>query len=333
MARRRERRELDVFLNARLVGRLTRRTDGAIEFRYDDQWLVEARAIPVSLSLPLREDPFSGDIVVSFLDNLLPDSPVTRRQIAVRFQTAGVDAFSLLAAIGHDCVGALQFLPAGTAPRQTGRIECTPVSDDGIAGIIDELPSRPLGLDIGREFRISLAGTQEKTALLQYQGQWCIPSGTTATTHILKPQVGRLANGIDLSRSVENEYLTLKLTAALGSECAKAAIVDFAGRRVLVVERFDRAWTDDGRLLRVPQEDLCQALGASPTRKYEADGGPGSRRSCRCCRLPTIPLVTADGSLRRWSFSGSWPRPMDMRRTSAFSCDRGDVSGLLRYTM
>jgi serine/threonine-protein kinase HipA len=90
----------------------------------------------------------------------------------------------------------------------------------------------------------------------------------------MKPQIGKLSNGIDLTQSVENEYLCLKLTAAFGLPSAKVSVADFKGNRVLVVERFDRVWTKDGRLLRLPQEDCCQALSVPPTRKYEADGGP-----------------------------------------------------------
>jgi serine/threonine-protein kinase HipA len=98
------------------------------------------------------------------------------------------------------------------------------------------------------------------------------------TTHIIKPQIGRLSNGIDLTNSVENEHLCLELVASLGLPFAKSRIVDFAERRVLVIERFDRIWTRDGRLLRLPQEDCCQALSVPPARKYEADGGPGIRK-------------------------------------------------------
>lgn len=124
-------------------------------------------------------------------------------------------------------------------------------------------------------FRISLAGAQEKTALLWWHDQWHLPHGVTATTHILKPAIGKLPNGMDLSGSVDNEYLCQRLAHGVGLPCARAQIATFGGVRTLVVERFDRLWTDDGRLLRLPQEDACQALGVAPSRKYESDGGPG----------------------------------------------------------
>jgi serine/threonine-protein kinase HipA len=120
-----------------------------------------------------------------------------------------------------------------------------------------------------------VAGAQEKTALLWHKGKWLKPHGTTPTTHIFKPQIGALPNGIDLSNSVENEYYCLKLAAAFGLPVNHAEIKTFGKTKALVIERFDRLWTKDGRLLRVPQEDCCQALSVPPTRKYQSDGGPG----------------------------------------------------------
>jgi serine/threonine-protein kinase HipA len=253
MARRRKHVPLNVFLNSRFVGRLNRETSGAIDFQYDPSWLEWEYAFPVSLSLPLREDRYVGAPVTAVFDNLLPDSDAIRRRVAERVGAAGADAYSLLTAVGRDCVGALQFLPDGEDPDPAGAIDGRPVDDDEIARLLNNLASAPLGLDEDQDFRISIAGAQEKTALLYWQGKWCKPLGTTATTHILKPQIGRIPNGIDLSDSIENEYLCLKLTDALGIPSAKVDIGDFDGKRALIVERFDRRWTRDSRLLRLPQ--------------------------------------------------------------------------------
>ncbi|WP_316166715.1 MULTISPECIES: type II toxin-antitoxin system HipA family toxin [unclassified Bradyrhizobium] len=278
MGRRPVRAPLNVHLNARLVGRLQRESSGAINFQYDKDWLGWDNAIPVSVSLPLREDRYIGDPVVAVFDNLLPDNDDIRRRIAERSHAAGADAFSLLSAIGRDCVGALQFLPEGAAPGVAGAIDGRAANDQEISAILGNLANNPLGIGPDQDFRISLAGAQEKTALLYWRDKWHVPHGMTATTHIIKPQIGKLPNGIDLTNSVENEHLCLELVAALGLPVAKSRIVDFAGRRVLVVERFDRVWTRDGRLLRVPQEDCCQALSVPPSRKYESEGGPGIRK-------------------------------------------------------
>ncbi|QRM35536.1 type II toxin-antitoxin system HipA family toxin [Microvirga sp. VF16] len=277
MARRRKHVPLNVFLNSRFVGRLNREASGAIDFQYDSSWLEWEYAFPVSLSLPLREDRYVGAPVVAVFDNLLPDSDSIRRRVAERVGADGVDAYSLLTAVGRDCVGALQFLPDGQDPDPAGTIDGTPVDDDEIARLLNNLASAPLGLDPDQDFRISIAGAQEKTALLFWEGRWCKPHGTTATTHILKPQIGRIPNGIDLSDSIENEFICLRLTAELGIPSAKVAIGDFGGKRALVVQRFDRHWTRDSRLLRLPQEDCCQALSIPPTLKYQAEGGPGIR--------------------------------------------------------
>ena len=284
MARRRSYEPLHVYLNSRMVGQLRRERSGAIEFQYTAEWLSWQHALPVSLSLPLREDAYNGAPVSAVFENLLPDNDTIRSRIAARARAEGTDAFSLLSAIGHDCVGALQFLRADVAPGPAGAVDGESVSNKEIADILTNLTTNPLGLSEDENFRISIAGAQEKTALLYWRKRWYKPRGTTATTHIFKPTIGSLPNGIDLKHSVENEYLCLKLLEALGLPTAHASMGQFGEQRVLIVERFDRLWTEDGRLLRLPQEDCCQALSVPPTLKYESDGGPGIERIMRLLR-------------------------------------------------
>ena len=274
MTRRRAHAPLNVFLNSRHVGVLRRESTGAIDFQYAKDWLAWENNFPVSLSLPLREDRYIGAPVINVFDNLLPDSDAIRKRVAERVGAGGTDAYSLLTALGHDCVGALQFLPDGVDPGKAGATDGKPVTDYDIAALINNLAAAPLGMGEEEDFRISIAGAQEKTALLRKNGQWLKPAGTSATTHILKPQIGQLPNGIDLSSSVENEYLCLKILAACGLSTPEVEIADFGGRRTLIVERFDRRWTRDDRLLRLPQEDMCQALSVPPTTKYQTEGGP-----------------------------------------------------------
>lgn len=275
MPRKSARVPLNVFLNNRHVGRLSRQSSGAIDFAYNPDWLAWEHAIPVSLSLPLRETRYLGDRVTAVFENLLPDSRAIRTRVAERVGAKGTDAFSLLSEIGRDCVGALQFTAVDDLPPPTTAIEGIPVSEDEIAAIVANLARAPLGLDKDDDFRISLAGAQEKTALLRHEGKWLKPTGTTPTTHLLKPQIGELPNGIDLSNSVENEYYCLKLMEAFGLSANETEIATFGATKVLLVTRFDRRWTRDGRLLRLPQEDACQALSIPPTNKYEGEGGPG----------------------------------------------------------
>lgn len=276
MARARRHPPLRVYQNDRLVGHLLKESSGAIEFRYDREWLDRSRAFPVSLSLPLREEPWRGEPVVAVFENLLPDSDDLRRRVAEKVGAAGADAYSLLAAIGRDCIGALQFIAGDAAPEGTTEISGEPVDEEAIERLLKSLAQAPLGLSRDDDFRISVAGAQEKTALLWLDGRWLKPHGTTPTTHLFKTQIGTLPNGIDLSNSIENEFYCLQLLRHLGLQVNRAEIATFGQTKALVVERFDRTWSN-GRLIRLPQEDCCQALSVPPARKYQSHGGPGIR--------------------------------------------------------
>jgi serine/threonine-protein kinase HipA len=267
---------LGVFLNSRKVGVYTRQSTGAVDFVYDADWLAWDATFAISLSLPLREQRYVGDPVLAVFDNLLPDEISIRRAIAARVKAPGEDAFGLLSIIGRDCIGALQFLPAGQEPGRAGAVEGRRLESQEIAALLAGLARAPLGLGEDEDFRISLAGAQEKTALLRKDGAWWTPHGAAPTTHILKPPIGAL-NGMDLSQSVENEFLCMRLTQAVGLPVAKVEIETFGDQRALVVERFDRLWAGE-RLLRLPQEDFCQVLSTPAAIKYENHGGPGMLR-------------------------------------------------------
>lgn len=273
MGRRKTHIPLNVLLNNRLVGRLEKETSGAIWFRYDLAWLERPAAIAISRSLPLSDKTYRGETVGAVFENLLPDNDRVRRRVAERTGADGTDAYSLLERIGRDCVGALQFLPEDIAIEVSPEIRGEPVSDVEIEQLLANLDHDPLGINDDQEFRISVAGAQQKTALLHYKGQWLRPHGATPTTHILKPQIGTIPTAfgeIDLSNSVDNEHYCLTLMEALGLRVAQTKIAMFGPRRVLVVERFDRVWLDETRLIRLPQEDCCQALGILPSRKYQS---------------------------------------------------------------
>lgn len=275
MARARRHAPLRVYQNDRLVGHLVKEPGGAISFRYDLAWLTRTTAFPVSLSLPLREEPWRGEPVMAVFENLLPDTDALRRRVAEKVGAAGSDAYSLLAAIGRDCIGALQFIAGDEAEVQSSEAPSGEALDEAaVERLLNSLAQVPLGLSRNDDFRISVAGAQEKTALLNVDGRWLKPHGTTPTTHLFKTQIGRLPNGLDLSNSVENEFYCLGLLKHLGLPVNRAEIMTFGDTKALVIERFDRAWRN-GRLLRLPQEDCCQALAVPPARKYQSDGGPG----------------------------------------------------------
>jgi serine/threonine-protein kinase HipA len=263
-------------MNGEKVGLLSRLSSGKLEFRYEAGWLRSRSGRPLSLSMPMAEQIYSGDIVENYFDNLLPDSQPIRNRIQKRFGARSNRGFDLLWHIGRDCVGAIQLFPEDI-PVDVHKIESEPLSDADIAATLQGYRTMPLGMGQGKEFRISLAGAQEKTAFLRCNNEWHRPLGTTPTSHIFKLPIGRIEHSnLDLSDSVENEWLCHAVLKAYGLPVAHTEMMSFAGVKALVVERFDRRWAEDRTwLIRLPQEDMCQALGISPALKYESDGGPG----------------------------------------------------------
>lgn len=273
-------RALSVWTNGQRVGTWTFNRRGEHSLQYGSEWMSSPAGRPLSLSLPFTGDiALKGERVRNFFDNLLPDSEAIRLRIATRFKTEGAEAFDLLQAIGRDCVGAVQLLGMDEAPSDVQRITGTALSESAIEALLIQITrSGPLSnLDDQEELRISLAGAQEKTALLWHQGQWMRPHGSTPTTHILKLPIGMVGHRqADFSTSVENEWLCMNLLAEFGLPVAKTEILTFGGQKVLSVERFDRQLHSSGDwIMRLPQEDFCQVMGLPSHLKYESDGGPG----------------------------------------------------------
>jgi serine/threonine-protein kinase HipA len=288
---------LNVWMNGELVGEWTTSRTGTPLFRYADAWPQSPRARALSLSLPITADlVVRGAVVDNYFDNLLPDNPDIRRRIRERFGTRSTDAFDLLEAIGRDCVGAVQLLPLDQEPVGWNRVLATPLTEAEMEQLLRSVAAPPpLGRHDGRhddddDFRISIAGAQEKTALLSMGGAWFRPRGATPTTHILKLPLGIVGNFRgDFSDSVENEWLCSQLMREFGLPMAETAILRCGQQTVLSVKRFDRRWigTDETQVLqhgfepqegvwiaRLPQEDFCQATGRPSTQRYEAEGGP-----------------------------------------------------------
>ena len=191
----------------------------------------------------------------------------------------------------------------------------------------------PLGMITGQDdFRISVAGAQEKTALLRMGEQWCIPQGATPTTHIIKLPIGEIKQPnatLDLRESVDNEYLCLALARELGLAVPEAEIITTPRIRALAVTRFDRRWAQEGRvLLRLPQEDLCQAFGLPSAMKYESDGGPG------IAAIMTFLLGSSEALKDRYDFMKfmvfQWLTGATDGHAKNFSIQRGAGSGVSR---
>ena len=282
-------RELWVWMNGERVGTWQRTRTGGHRFVYDASWLTSDRVRPLSLSLPITPDrTVAGPVVAHFFDNLLPDDERIRRRVSARFRVGSTDVFELLQAIGRDCVGAVQLLLPEQPPTGFDRVEYEAMNDDAVARHLRGVAAEPgLGAEHDPDdLRISIAGAQEKTALLQVDGQWCRPLGATPTTHILKLPLGMVGGRrLDLGHSVYNEWLCAQLLREMGLPVAVTDISTFGDETVLSVERFDRQWVQGPDvqgpeaktrwIARIPQEDFCQVQGVPSQLKYESHGGPG----------------------------------------------------------
>lgn len=292
----RKNRTLSILMNGILIGKLEKTTTGGLIFIYEQQWLNTPGARPISLSLPLTEQPFSGDVVYNFFDNLLPDNPQIRSRIQAKFRVTINQPFDLLASIGRDCIGAIQIID-GEIPLFKKEIKVESLDEKEIATILRDYQNNPLGMtDPTGEFRISLAGAQEKSAFLYHQKKWCRPLGETPTSHIFKLPIGYIQHqNMDLRDSCENEWLCSQIAEAFGLPVAKCEVVRFEETKVLVVERFDRKMASDNAwIMRLPQEDICQVLGISPNLKYQSDGGAGINEIMQLLLGATNPIADRD---------------------------------------
>jgi len=248
---------------------------------YFHEWLTDEQSRPLSLSLPFLPGnvPYQGQVVTDYFDNMLPDSDAIRRRLAQRHKAGGIDPFRLLAKLGRDCVGAIQILPEDEAPSDLYEINGKRLNTAEIAQQLRNITSdQALGQnDHDEDLRLSIAGAQEKTALLRHEGQWLLPYGSTPTTHIFKLPLGLVGHmQADMRTSVENEWMCSKIMEAYEIPVARCEIERFEDQKTLIIERFDRTPSSNGSwIIRLPQEDLCQATGTSPLHKYQSDGGPG----------------------------------------------------------
>ena len=259
-----------VFLHGEQVGVAARSRRGAVHFSYSADRRASAAAL--SLSVPVgQRDSFE---ISSWIDGLLPDSQRTRSRWARELGAASTDPFDLLCArAGLECAGAVQFYREPVLP-DSHLASLVPFTDSEVAEILrliaqdaEDAPSQGLG-----ELRLSLPGAQPKMALRLTGDGWCLPTGSLATTHILKPQRGHLNAALRGSIAV-NEHLCQTAAATLGLDAAPTKLEAFEDETCLVVERFDRHEGKD-EVRRLHFEDMCQALGLAPDRKYQSDGGP-----------------------------------------------------------
>ncbi len=276
-------RHLGIWINGQRLGQWSVTNTGESLLNYDSQWLESDNAHPLSLSLPLQSNaPHRGLVVENYFDNLLPDSHQIRRHLAQHYRAPSTGVFDLLEQIGRDCVGAVQLLTHDAVPEGLTNIKGQPLNESQIANLLKRLGlSSASFAEISghaHDLRLSIAGAQDKTALLWHDGQWVLPEDATPTTHILKLPLRHIGmdRRLDMTTSVENEWLCLRILAAFGLDVPKAAMLRFEDQKVLAIERFDRQTHASGRWwVRLPQEDFCQVTATPSHLKYESEGGPG----------------------------------------------------------
>ena len=299
-------RELIAVSGKTAIGRVLRNNNGRLKFLYEQAWRSSDAAFPLSLSMPLTSLEHAHEKIDAFLWGLLPDNSAVLDNWGRQFQVSPRNAFALLSQVGEDCAGAVQFIPPERLEALLAR-RSAPVAwltEQEVAERLRILRADHTAWRLqGDTGLFSLAGAQPKTALLFEKGRWGVPSGRTPTTHILKPPSGPLAGFI------VNEHLCLQLARRLEFPTANSSVMSFDGERAIVLERFDRVRRAEG-WLRIHQEDLCQALGVYPARKYQHDGGPGPKAIVDLIRdhssAPNDDVVTfVDALAFNWLIAGT----------------------------
>ena len=265
--------QLIALLDGREVGTVQYK-NARLSFVYNDAWRADPNAYPLSLSMPLASAEHGHARIEAFLWGLLPDNDRVLENWGRRFQVSPKNVFRLIAHVGEDCAGAVQFVrPERLEALQSDTVakEVKWLTEDEVAERLRALRADHSAWRSAQDTgQFSLAGAQPKTALLFERKRWGVPSGRVPTTHILKPPTG------EWDGHAENEHFSLRLAKAVGLIVPNSSVQHFGDEIAIVVERYDRV-RSDGRWARIHQEDMCQALGLHPTRKYESDGGPGAR--------------------------------------------------------
>lgn len=252
------------------VGRLEVGARNRLTFTYAQAWRETRGAYPLSLSMPLAAEQHGPPAVEAFLWGLLPDNQFVLERWAQKFQVSARNAFALISNVGEDCAGAVQFVTPERLEAVVSGAEDNVewIDDKGLEDRLRQLREDHAAWRLPRDTgQFSLAGAQPKTALLREGGRWGIPSGRIPTTHILKPPTGHFEG------HAENEHICLMIARTLGLPAATSEVVRFGEEVAIAVERYDRQRIGNA-LVRVHQEDVCQALAIMPTRKYQNEGGP-----------------------------------------------------------
>ena len=286
---------LVVVLEGRSIGEIHRASSGALRLVYNEDYAddPDATLLSVSMAPPVRDHTDAS--VTPWLWGLLPDNADVLTRWGQKFGVSVASPFPLLGTqIGHDCAGAVQFCRSAELDDLLRRpSEITWLTEAQVAARLRELRADSTAW-LGRGFtgQFSLGGAQAKTALYLDGDRWGLPSGSVPTTHILKPAIG----GIEWQDL--NEHLCLAAARCLGLRAGLTRVEQFEDQTAIVVERYDRH-VADGQLVRIHQEDMCQATRTPPAAKYQADGGPSPLQVANLLRA-VMPAPVAEDAV--WRF-------------------------------
>ena len=271
-----------------LVGRLDRDAVGRMRFEYSAEWRRDGFAI--SCSLPL-EASAGDDAAHRFFANLLPEGEARER--VVRTLRIPDTDFDLLRALGGECAGALALGTSGSpsVANVVGRYRA--LSEAELAELAARRGYVPADKS-GERPRLSLAGAQHKCPVRVQEGTYLLPVNEAPSTHILKFEIA------DFRNVPAYETFTTALARAVGLEVADVELRTAGGRHFVEIARFDRVLRSDDRVVRLHQEDFCQALGLGHERKYEADGGPSLADCVRVLRDTVADPVIDIERLMNW---------------------------------
>jgi len=256
---------LIVYLNAERVGVLEQDDTGLLRFTYDAAWTGRPGAEPLSHSLPLQGDAFTGKKARAFFAGILPEEG-PRKQIAKILGISDTNDFAMLEKIGGECAGAVSLLPEGMSPPSS-QAEHRELTDRELQDIVADLPRHPL-MAGAEGLRLLLAGVQDKLPVIAHGTSISLPLGGTPSTHILKPEPDRFPG------LAANELFCMTLARTAGLNVPDIEYRMIGEKPCILVQRSDRKADEAGNTVRIHQEDFCQALGFPPERKYQAEGGP-----------------------------------------------------------
>ncbi len=281
---------LDVYLQEQKIGRLWLDEKRRFVFQYDAEWIGQRAAVPLSLSLPLQAEAYPDDLARPFFSNLLPEAGI-RRVIAQHLRISEKNDFAMLNSIGGECAGAVSVLPSGEPPSM--KPDYRELNEEELHKVIIDMPRRPMMIGV-EGMRLSLAGAQNKLPVYMEDDRIFIGSGNAPSSHILKPPIR------DMEDTVGNEAFCMALAQRMGLSVPTVSI--HQGRdRLFIITRYDRSRDRDGRLVRLHQEDFCQALGVLPEQKYESEGGPALLQCFTLLHEKSIRPAADRMALLRWT--------------------------------